>query len=211
LIDKELYIIRHGQTDHNLRGIVQGKGINLPLNATGLRQADAFYQAYKHIPFERIYTSTLLRAQQTAHAFRDMGIPMEIRSGLDEISWGDMEGQQQVMENSDTFKQLTESWQRGEMTNRPSGGESPLDLQARQQLVIDEIRASTDKLILISMHGRAMRSLLCTLTDTPLSRMEDFPHVNLTLYKLNLLTDGRVHIECFHDQRHLSVLDSGVE
>jgi probable phosphoglycerate mutase len=205
MIQKEIYIIRHGQTDHNLRGIVQGKGVNLPLNQTGLMQAETFHRAYRHIPFDIIYTSTLLRAQQTVDAFRDMGIPIEIRPGLDEISWGEMEGKHDTMENSETFRQLIASWQAGDVDARPAGGESPRDLQARQRVVIDEILTSPHRTILISMHGRAMRSLLCTLTDTPLSQMEQFPHANLTLYKVNLLHDQRVHIEYFNDQRHLTI------
>ncbi|HLS39123.1 MAG TPA: histidine phosphatase family protein, partial [Sphingobacterium bovisgrunnientis] len=58
---KTFYFIRHGQTDLNLKGIVQGRGVNTSLNDSGRKQADAFFNAYKHIPFDKIYTSTLVR------------------------------------------------------------------------------------------------------------------------------------------------------
>jgi len=32
---KKIYLVRHGQTDFNLKGVVQGSGIDAPLNATG--------------------------------------------------------------------------------------------------------------------------------------------------------------------------------
>jgi broad specificity phosphatase PhoE len=206
MIRKELYIIRHGQTDHNLKGIVQGKGVNLPLNELGQRQAQAFFEAYKHVPFDAMYTSTLLRAQQTIYPFRDLGNSFEIFSELDEISWGEMEGTHTVMENSDMFKTLIESWRAGDIDAKPAGGESPRELQDRQKRFIDHLLHTPDRNILISMHGRAIRSMLCTLTDTPLSKMEDFPHVNLTLYKVNLMSDGKFEVEKFNDQEHLKNL-----
>ena len=206
MIRKELYIIRHGQTDHNLKGIVQGKGVNLPLNELGQRQALAFFEAYKEVPFDGVYTSTLLRAQQTIYPFRDAGHSYEIFSELDEISWGEMEGTAHVMENSDIFKQLLDSWRAGDIDAKPPGGESPRELQDRQKRFIDHILHTPDRYILIAMHGRAIRSLMCTLTNTPLSMMEEFPHVNLTLYKVNLLSDGKFEIEKFNDQEHLKDL-----
>ena len=206
MIRKELYIIRHGQTDHNLKGIVQGKGVNLPLNELGQRQAKAFFDAYKDVPFDGMYTSTLLRAQQTIYPFRDLGLSYEIFSELDEISWGEMEGTYTVMEHSDVFKTLIDDWRAGNIDAKPPQGESPRELQDRQKRFINHILHTPDRNILISMHGRAIRSMLCTLTDTPLSRMEEFPHVNLTLYKVNLLSDGTFEIEKFNDQEHLKNL-----
>jgi broad specificity phosphatase PhoE len=206
MIRKELYIIRHGQTDHNLKGIVQGKGVNLPLNELGQKQSQAFFEAYKHIPFDGMYTSTLRRAQETIYPFRDLGLSYEIFPELDEISWGEMEGTHTVMENSDVFKNLIDQWRAGNIDAKPPGGESPREVQDRQKRFIDHILHTPDRNILISMHGRAIRSMMCTLTDTPLSQMEDFPHVNLTLYKVNLLSDGKFEIEKFNDQEHLKNL-----
>jgi broad specificity phosphatase PhoE len=206
MIQKELYFIRHGQTDHNLKGIVQGKGVNLPLNDLGRRQARAFFEAYKAVPFDQIYTSTLLRAQETIYPFREVGHSFEAFSELDEISWGEMEGTAIVMENSETFKELTDQWKSGNDNAKPSGGESPHDLQTRQKRFIDHVLSTPHKIILVSMHGRAIRSMMCTLTDTPLKMMEDFPHVNLSLYKVNLLSDGKFEIEKFNDTKHLEDL-----
>jgi phosphoserine phosphatase len=62
---KTLYIIRHGETDQNLANVVQGKGINASLNATGRKQALSFFKKYSKEPIDYIFTSTLRRTQET--------------------------------------------------------------------------------------------------------------------------------------------------
>ena len=54
---KNIFILRHAETDFNKRGVVQGSGIDAPLNDTGKAQARAFYTRYKNYPFDKIYIS----------------------------------------------------------------------------------------------------------------------------------------------------------
>ena len=56
---KEIYIIRHGETDLNRQGIVQGSGVDPSLNNTGRQQAESFFRMYHQHPFELVITSTL--------------------------------------------------------------------------------------------------------------------------------------------------------
>jgi broad specificity phosphatase PhoE len=200
---KEIFIIRHGQTEHNRKGIVQGKGVNLALNETGEKQAKKFYDAYKDFEFDVVYTSTLLRAQQSVKLFIDKGIQHEVRASLDEISWGEFEGNASIMEQSEEFKKLVDSWSAGFLDEKPTGGESSIELQMRQMPFIEEVLQSHFKKILVCMHGRAMRALLCSFTNAPLTKMMDFEHSNLTLYKLYLNENGVFEIELFNDTKHL--------
>ena len=203
-MQKEIYIIRHGQTDHNAKGIVQGRGVNLSLNELGKRQAEAFYNAYKHIPFDIVYSSTLTRAQETIEAFKELGIPHEIFSDLDEISWGDLEGTSATQETDASFQALLAKWRAGDIHVKPADtGESPYELQLRQKKFIAHLITTPYKKILIATHGRFIRAFMCTLTGKPLSEMEEFKHVNLCLYKVNLHTDGTFKIELSCIQDHL--------
>jgi len=59
----------------------------------------------------------------------------------------------------------------------------------RQKKALEIILNSNDSTILICMHGRAIRSFLCLLTDTPLSQMDNFGHENLCLYILEQKID----------------------
>ena len=76
-MEKVIYFIRHGQTDYNLKRIIQGSGIDSDLNETGREQGGLFFEQYKNIPFEVVMTSTLKRTHQTVAHFIDAGIPWE--------------------------------------------------------------------------------------------------------------------------------------
>ncbi|HUH18239.1 histidine phosphatase family protein [Albibacterium sp.] len=205
---RSLYIIRHGQTDLNKMGIVQGRGVNSPLNDHGILQAKAFYESYRHIPFDHVITSTLLRTHQTVEAFIQDGIPWVQHAGLDEISWGIYEGKHQDEEIAAGFNKLVESWIGGDLDVCVDEGETPNQMKIRQQTAIKDILEITegDKNVLICMHGRAMRMLLCLLTNQSYSLMDTFPHTNTALYKVDY-NEGDFDIDIFYNIDHLENLE----
>lgn len=201
---KIIYIIRHGETDLNKLGIVQGRGMDTELNAKGRAQALAFYEAYKDVPFDKIYTSTLKRTHQTVQKFIDNHIPWVQFPGLDELGWGIHEGQKSTEKLKLDFVEMTDQWRSGNLHHKFEKGESPLEVKERQLLVLEKlIEENSDKNILICMHGRAMRLFLCLLTHKPLTEMDTFPHTNTTLYKLEF--DGtNFHMLDFNNTQHLA-------
>jgi len=182
---KKIYLVRHGETELNRKGIVQGSGINASLNTTGIKQSMRFYEKYGEIPFNKIYTSALKRSIESVEPFISTGVAHEPLEGLNEIHWGESEGKKFVGENNQQYKELIDRWKSGDLSYPLPGGESPLDLQKRLSASLDYIlsRENEDQ-ILICMHGRAMRALLCIMLNYPLQRMEMFHHRNFALYKI---------------------------
>ena len=203
---KKIYIIRHGQTDFNLRGIVQGSGVNSSINEKGRQQAQAFFDAYQHIPFDMIYTSVLKRTTESVQAFIDKGISIVQMEGLNEISWGKKEGQPITLEEDAYYNWMLAQWQKGNTHERIEGGESPEDVTKRQDGAINYIMSKTqERNVLICMHGRAMRILLCRLLNYPLRSMDMFEHQNLCLYQLDF-TGSMYSVKKYNDIEHLKSL-----
>ncbi len=202
---KTLYIIRHGETDLNKQGIIQGRGMNTDLNEWGKKQAQAFYQHYQHIPFDLIFTSTLKRTQQTVDQFLQKDIPWVQHEGLDELAWGIFEGKPSEI-TKPHFEELTAAWANGELSRKFELGESPLEVQSRQLTFLEEVkRVDTAKNVLVCMHGRALRLLLCTMSGLSLTQMDQFPHANVSLYKIYF--DGNdFEIIDFNNRDHLKHL-----
>lgn len=205
-MNRELFIIRHGETDLNLQGIVQGRGVDPSLNDTGKNQADLFYEHYKVASFDAVYTSSLRRTHESVNRFISDGIPWQQFSELDEISWGVFEGKRASADFKLLYRTLLESWQKGDVDAKAPGGESPREVQERQLRFLNFYLAQPQKKTLLCMHGRAMRIFLPTLLQQSLLTMDHFPHHNLTLYKL-VLTDHRFGIELFNNMDHLHSLN----
>ncbi|MDH5400299.1 MAG: histidine phosphatase family protein [Cyclobacteriaceae bacterium] len=208
MILKKIYLLRHGETDYNLRGVVQGSGINASLNNTGKLQADAFYLAYKNQAFDKVYTSALRRSQESVRKFIEKGIPHESYEGLNEISWGDHEGNGTDQIQNNYYHEVLDKWKEGRTDMIIGGGESPEDVVRRQQPVMQHILDQHDEQkILMCIHGRAMRILLCQLLNYPLKYMDIFEHNNLGLYELTY-TGKQFIIDKFNDTSHLKILET---
>lgn len=182
---KKIFLIRHGQTDYNLNGIVQGSGVNAPLNDSGMEQAKLFFESYRDQGFEKVYTSALLRTHQTVSAFVDAGVPWDILPELNEISWGKHEGKKISPEEDAYYHWLMKQWQDGNTQIGIEGGESPDEVAVRLQLGLDRIMKGKEEKVLVCMHGRAMRIMLCVMLNYPIKSMDLFEHSNLCLYTLH--------------------------
>ena len=87
-----IYFVRHGQTDYNLKEIIQGAS-DIELNETGIKQAYQTKEKLKDIKFDKIYSSPLKRAKKTAEIIgEDRKITVEVDDRLKEISFGINEG-----------------------------------------------------------------------------------------------------------------------
>jgi broad specificity phosphatase PhoE len=207
-LKKTIYLIRHGETAYNRRGVVQGSGIDADLNELGYSQAQAFYEAYKHLPFQKIYTSALRRTVQSVQRFIDTHLPYQQLTGLNEISWGIREGKTPNTNDSQYYRTLTQSWKAGQTDLPAEGGESPDQVQVRIRAALSVILShKNEQLVLVAMHGRAMRILLATILNQPLKAMDDFPHHNLCLYVIHYdYNTQKFSIEKTNDTSHLAPL-----
>ena len=187
---KKIYIVRHGQTKFNEQGIVQGRGVNASLNKLGQQQATQFYQQYKSLGFQRILISSLKRTYESVEQFIEDGIPYDVYEGLDEISWGVHEGAHASEQRNKYFREMVRNWRSGNTAFRIEGGESPDDVSIRQAPVIEALKGLSEEIILVCMHGRALRILLCKILGLPLSEMDKFEHDNLGLYVVEYNGNG---------------------
>ena len=89
----KLVIFRHGETDGNVRNIVQGAGIDCPLNETGKKQAALLRDRLASEKLPAIYCSHLCRARETAEIVASSNhAPVIERDGLEEVHYGIAEG-----------------------------------------------------------------------------------------------------------------------
>ncbi len=198
-----IYIIRHGETELNRQGIVQGSGVDASLNDKGSRQAQAFYEEYRQVDFEIIITSKLKRTHETIAPFLREDLPWEQFAEINEISWGVMEGQKPDAAMIQRYQSITKAWDAGDFDAGVTGGESARMLGERLENFVRTLKTRPEKNLLVCMHGRSLRALVCLLKAESLTQMSKFPHSNTGLYLVEY-KDGQFNFQLENDTRHLA-------
>lgn len=202
-----LYLVRHGETDYNRRQIVQGRGIDAPLNAKGHAQAAALAAHLADEPLTALYTSSLRRSQESARPFLAARpqLPTFALAGFDEMSWGQYEGRTPTPEIRAAFRDLFDKWGRGYVRAALPGGENLRQVQGRALAALAEVVAAhpPEATVLIISHGRLLRILLSSiLPGYGLSRMHEIVHTNMGLNKVEQL-DGTYRLHYLNQTHHL--------
>lgn len=84
-----IYVVRHGQTDMNKEGRLQGRR-GLPLNDHGKEQAERLQDSFRHIRFDYVFSSPQQRAVQTAEIVT--GVKAAVDPRLDVFNLGEADG-----------------------------------------------------------------------------------------------------------------------
>ena len=202
-----LYLVRHGETEHNRRGIIQGGGVDSELNAAGRAQAKALAQRLRSVSIDTLYASPLQRAKQTADILARPHDPLSrtYLRDLSEMDWGVFEGEPPSEERDEAMGTLKSAWREGAYDRTVDGGESIRDVQERAQRAIRHILArDAGRTVLVVTHGRYLRVLLATiLDDYGLEHMQELGHSNTCVNRV-VVDDGRARAELQNCTAHLS-------
>lgn len=188
-----VFLIRHGQTEPNRLGLIQGQGLDAPLNATGQAQAAALAARFADVPLDAVIASPMRRARATAEAVAaPHGLPVALDAGWMEMHWGVFEGLAPTDDTDAVFRRIVASWASGDFDDRVEGGEPLLDVQARVlgawQRLLD---AHAGQTVAVVSHGRALRVLLASLLHADgLRAMPVFEHSNTGVNELAVEADA---------------------
>lgn len=135
-----LLLVRHGETDWNLEGRYQGSA-DVPLNATGRRQAERVAERLTRERIDAVYSSPLQRALDTALAIaRAQGLEVRTDPRLAEIALGEWEGML-ASRIAERCPELHHRWTVDPRGMRPPGGETILEVHDRAVAAVEEMAA----------------------------------------------------------------------
>lgn len=160
----KLYFLRHGETDWNVKRLVQGS-TDIPLNEYGRYLAKETAKGFKEIVIDVVYTSPLIRAKETAQLVLVDQNPLYMdEPRIREMGFGAYEGMcisgPDKSPKSPEFNKFFEDTVNFVPTK---GGETMKELMDRTGDFLNEIyknKELEDKNIMISTHGVTMTALL---------------------------------------------------
>ena len=167
-----LVLTRHGLTTRSDPEQHLGQTIDVPLSDEGRAQAVALAARLAPIAFDRIISSPLLRARETAEAIRTAPCevprpPLETDARLVEMDYGAWEGRTyDEIDASDGDRRRR--WESDPADNRCPGGESGNDVARRAAAFLDDLLAAPgDTRVLAVAHSTLNRVLLCLALGIP--------------------------------------------
>ena len=213
-----VFLVRHGETKHNVDRRIQGPLLDDPLNDRGRAQALALERRFaderaRGLRLAAVYGSPLKRAWETAEAVaRGAGAPLPVRTpALVEFSWGVHLGKTETGDTLEAMKRYHADWRAGRVDVAVEGGESPAGAFARAWEGLGPLvarhAAAGDEAIAWVAHGRIFKILLARLVAGDVSRMEDFPQGNTAVTLLERAPapplDSGWRVVYLNDQSHL--------
>lgn len=175
---RRIVLLRHGQTDYNVAGRMQGHLDSL-LTPVGLEQAAAAAPALAALGPDRMVSSDLRRAADTAEVVgAACGLPVKFDARLRETHLGRWQGRT-VPEIEHTDPGAIAEW-RSDPTWAPPGGESRVDVVVRSRPVVDELDAefadddAASTTVLLVAHGGLIAGLVTGLLELPTSTWPSF-------------------------------------
>jgi len=153
-----LILIRHGQTNSNVDGLIDTDEPGAGLTGLGFVQAAALPDSLGGESIDVLYTSTLVRARQTAAPLAaSLGLDVRVRDGLREVRAGtlEMRGDAAAVQ---LYRDTTFAWSAGDVDVRMPGAESGAEVYARYDAVIDEIALLGVGTAAVVSHGAVIRS-----------------------------------------------------
>lgn len=193
-MDRLLVLVRHGQSDWNLKNLFTGwRDIDLTEHGIGEARSAGRKLKERGLTFDVTYTSALKRAQNTLELMLEelgqTGLPEQRDRALNERDYGDLSGLNKDDARKKWGEEQVHVWRRSYDVN-PPGGESLRDTAARVlpyylTRILPDVMAG--KRVLVSAHGNSLRALVMVLdrlTTDQVTQLELGTGVPL-VYRLN--------------------------
>jgi len=180
---KELYFVRHGQTEWNAIRRMQGQW-NSDLSELGRRQADINGEFLVSRNIQYMVASSLDRTQQTAEIIdAHLGIGFDVDDRIKEWHCGDWSGEMWDRVK-DRWPDEFAAWQADQFFYRGPNAENYPDMVARAQPFLAELLAKPYSKVAVVSHGMIGRVLVGTLLSMAPEEMLAFSQGNDTVFHL---------------------------
>ena len=200
-----IYLVRHGQTAWNREEIFRGRA-DVPLDETGLKQAELAGEYLKEVEIDAIYSSPLSRALETAEKIaRFHNLKVQPFEGIVDMSFGNWEGHahQEIKKNdSETYRR----WREEPHLVRLPGGESLDDVRVRSMAALNEVtKKHPGKALVLVSHRVVNKVLICGILGLDNSHFwqirQDPTAINLIQYR-----NGKYILSLMSETCHLKPL-----
>jgi 2,3-bisphosphoglycerate-dependent phosphoglycerate mutase len=200
-----ILLVRHGETDWNATGRLQGHR-DTPLNAAGRQQAQQAAQRLAREPIRAVYSSDLARAYETATIIGEpLGLTVVASARLRERHYGAWEGLT-AAEIQARYPEQFVIWRARSPDFVPPQGESRSQLLTR---ALDELqtiaRRHVREMVVVVTHGGLCYILIDHIVGSVNGDRREFTFGNASIHTLDVSED-RWTVVSMNETAHLQVV-----
>ena len=198
-----LYLVRHGETEWNVQGRIQGH-TDVELSDWGRQQAQAMAQRLSGVTFDVAYTSDLSRSSETAQIILGQRTTsLHSTDRLREFHKGVFEGLT-VHEYRRRYPDLYQASLVNDLDFAPTGGETIRQTSSRMAGFVSELKKDhQNETVLVVGHGGSLRSAVVAIMDLPLEANWKMAMGNCSLSVFDIYPDNAVML-LYNDTSHLN-------
>jgi broad specificity phosphatase PhoE len=209
---RRIYLLRHGETEWNAQGKIQGGGFDIPLNENGRLQAIAAAKALEDIPLTVIASSTLSRAKETADILwkEHDACHRVLDVDLKEMGFGEFEGLAIHSEDLDPevkghFKRIGREVKYNANIAFPGGGESTTQVEERARGALYKVLKDypADEHVAIVSHGRTNKVLIASVAFDDVQKFPTIKQSNTAINCLDMDKNGKWSIQSLNYIEHV--------
>ncbi len=198
-----VYLVRHGETVWNKNARFQGRA-DIPLSPRGVEQARALSKRLERQDIAAFYSSSLLRARETAGIIAaPHNKPVYVVPGLEEIDFGEWEGLT-FKEIRERYKEQSLAWWDKPLENRIPGGETLAELVERSTGALKGIvEKHPDENVAVVAHGGVIRSIVGVVIGLDLNNYWRLRQDNASLTIIEFFSWEKAVLMLLNDISHL--------
>ncbi|MEJ7136896.1 histidine phosphatase family protein [Amphibiibacter pelophylacis] len=209
-------LVRHGETDWNVERRLQGH-TDIALNARGLEQAAQTAQALRFENVQRVVSSDLQRARQTAQAVLDALTPasalppLQLEISLRERHFGVLQGRS-AHELQCSDEPLARIWHERQVDAVLTGGESLAVFHARVVEVLERLATQhAGETVVLVAHGGVLDSMYRHIRGLPLHTAREWLLPNAAIHRVSHHPQRGWQVLAWADERHLKAARDEVD
>jgi 2,3-bisphosphoglycerate-dependent phosphoglycerate mutase len=190
-----VYLVRHGRTPANEKGILAGRTKGVFLDDLGVLQAETLAKTLENIEFKKIIVSPMERCQQTAKILNQSSkkpIKPNIESGISECDYGDWSNKKlSALRKKPLWKNIQE---RPSVVEFPNGEKMSNMLDRMKTTIFENAqKLKNDENLLVVSHGDPIRSFIA---DSLGIHLDNFQRITIDPCSLSIvrIVDGNVQV-----------------
>jgi probable phosphoglycerate mutase len=194
-----VYLLRHAQSEANIKGILAGRDDSVNLSKFGQKQASNLVGYLENLNIHQVYCSPLARCIQTINPYmkKNPRISFDFEPQLLEMDYGTWSGKSlKILSRNKLWKLVLSSPEKFKFPE----GESFKQMRQRVDLMIEKLSKAKEPVLLVT-HGDIIKMFITSALNAPINQFQSYVIEPGSITTLNISKSGHTVLQTNYSQK----------